>query len=206
MTRRRGYTIIELMMAISVMAIGVTGVIALQKVVATANRNAKNLAIATHIAQTWVERLHADAAQWNHPSPVQPGLRDIATDTFWLDQVEGNAGVWLQPPWNAALGQGPAFDALGNDVDLTANPGHAKFCTHIRLAWLYADNQPRAGNGLIRAEVRVFWARANADLTALPNGLCDPNIPTNQIGQDLTDFNFVYMTTAVKQATAQGTQ
>ena len=46
-SRRRGYTIIELMMAISIMAIGVSGIIAMQKVTLAANQHATHLAVAT---------------------------------------------------------------------------------------------------------------------------------------------------------------
>lgn len=203
---RRGYTIIELLMAVSVLAIGISGIIALQKVTSVANRQAKDLAIATHIAQTWQERLNADAARWNHPSPVRAGTRDIATDTVWLRLVETSPGAWIQPAFDAVLAQGPAFDALGNQVNHVVNPRQAKFCTHIRLSWLYADDSPRIGNGLVRAEVRVFWLRPNGRESLVPNGICDPTTAANILGQQTNDFHFVYATSAIRQNTMQGGQ
>ncbi len=199
-----GYTIIELMMALTVLAIGVSGVIAMQKVTVASNVHAKNLSIATHIAQLWLDRLTADGAQWNHPSPRRPGFRDIATHTTWLRNVEGNNGLWLRPAFDATLGAGPAFTALGFDTnDMTK----AQFCTHVRLSWMYSDtvgnNQPVEGNGLIRTEVRVFWLRDDAGGPVTSAGVCDPNADVTVIGDAVNDYHFVYMTSSVKQATAR---
>ena len=62
----RGYTIVELMMAITVLAIGVSGIIAMQKITVASNLHAKKLAIATQIARAWQDRLAVDASLWNH--------------------------------------------------------------------------------------------------------------------------------------------
>ncbi|HEY5373092.1 MAG TPA: prepilin-type N-terminal cleavage/methylation domain-containing protein, partial [Polyangiaceae bacterium] len=55
--RQRGYTAVELMMAIAVFGIGVAGIISMEKVTSVANQHAKNVAIATHIAQSWLDTL-----------------------------------------------------------------------------------------------------------------------------------------------------
>ncbi len=207
---QRGYTIVEMMMAVAVLAIGASGVIAMQKVVATSNMSAKNNAIAMHVAQTWQERLAADGVRWNHPSP-RLRASDLVSDTVWLGQVTTSPGVWLRPVFDPISQQGPAFDAFGNDVDPTIDPDAVKFCTHIRLSWLYPDgiavtsaNANVSGNGLIRTEVRVFWFKENANqLTAGPNGVCDSTLLATPIGQDVVNFHFVYTTSAVRQNTAR---
>ena len=201
---RAGYTIVELMMAITVLAIGVAGVIAMQKITVASNRHAKNLALASHIAQMWQERLAADAAQWNHPSPIRAGFRDLPTDTIWLKNVEGNANQWLRPAFDAGLFMGPAFTQLGFDTDDMAQ---AVFCTHIRLNWLYPDdaqnNLSVEGNGLIRTEVRVFWLREGGGGPVTTGGVCDANADPDVIGDSINDYHFVYMTSTVKQNTAR---
>ena len=194
MSRQRGYTIVELLMALTVLAIGVSGVIAMQKITITSNQHAKNLAMATHIAQAWQERLAADAAQWNHPSPTL-NMDDI-TETRWLQQVVGNAGVWFRPSYDQNLDFGAGFDALGNVVS-DANIEQAVYCTHLRLTWLYA---PAAGNGLIRAEIRVFWARDAGTVNAQP--VCAPETPAQNVQNASNRYHFVYQTTAIKQNTA----
>jgi type IV pilus assembly protein PilV len=195
-SRQRGYTIVELLMAVSLFAIGVTGVIAMQKVTVAANQHAKRLAIATHIAQAWQEQLVADSVGWNHPSPNN-GADDIATDTVWLKEV-GNGGVWFRPSFDANRAFGPAFDALGNVVP-PAELAQAQYCTHVRLTWLYPATN---GNGLMRAEVRVFWVREGLGGAIGGLNVCDPNTAVGAVETSGERYHFVYHTNAVKQNTA----
>lgn len=194
----RGYTIVELMMALAVLAIGVTGIAAMQKVTAMANRHAKNLSIANHIAQAWQEQLAADAGSWNHPSVRNP-TSDL-NDTVWLKQIAVDEGTWFRPAYDSDLRFGPAFDALGN---VTAIPAQAVFCTHVRLRWLYRDNQPTIGNGLIRAEVRVFWRR-EGEPHVVESPFCGGDGESAElIGDSFDSYHFVYDSSAVRQHTAQ---
>lgn len=195
--RARGYTIVELMMALAVLAIGVSGIIAMQKVTLAANQHARNLAIATHIAQSWQDQLAADAVLWNFPGP-RPGAIDT-DDTRWLhhafDPTED--GAWILPEYETDFG--PAFDALGNVVphdDLDTR--HVAFCTHIRLTRLRETD----GMGLIRSEVRVFWLREGGPGPVAPGNLCAPDDP-DDVGDAVENYHFVYQTTALKQNTAQ---
>jgi prepilin-type N-terminal cleavage/methylation domain-containing protein len=194
---RRGYTMVELLMAITIFAIGVSGIISMQKVVATSNQSAKRLAIATHIAQAWQEQLAADASAWNHPSPnnATPDIGEPA----WLNVVASSPDVWVMPDWVPDRNFGPAFDGLGEVVDPTSNLPQAQFCAHIRLTWLYPDT---AGNGLIRTEVRVFWLREDMGGTVNALQLCDPNTDPALIEGASDRYHFVYETSAVRQNTA----
>jgi type II secretory pathway pseudopilin PulG len=198
MTSKRalGYTIVELMMALAVLAVGVTGVISMQRVTLLANQHAKSLLTATHIAQAWQEQLATDAISWNHPSARNP-VPDLP-GTTWLSQL-ANPPTWIRPTFDAAHDFGPAFDALGN---VTNNPAQAVFCTHIRLSLMYSDTQPVAGNGLIRTEVRVFWLReGRAHIDAQPFCGGAGNIAP-AVGESFDTYHFVYKTSAVRQNTA----
>ena len=197
--RARGYTMVELMMALGILAIGVSGIIAMHKVTVAANQHAKNLAVASHIAQAWQEQLAADAARWNHPS-AKKGSSDLA-DTTWLKEV-GNKFEWKQPKYDETLKFGPAFDALGNVVP-AGSEADAHYCTHVRFSWLYSDSAPTLGNGLIRAEVRVFWLR-EGEGTVDGKAVCDPDSPAKDvgIGEAVEHYHFVYKTSAIRQNTA----
>ncbi|MCA9592789.1 MAG: prepilin-type N-terminal cleavage/methylation domain-containing protein [Myxococcales bacterium] len=194
---RRGYTVVELLMAVTIFAIGVTGIIAMQKVTVSANQHAKELAIATHVAQAWQEQLTADAAAWNHPSPKK-SAEDL-DETRWLVNAVGNTGVWFRPTYVPELKFGPAFDALGRPIENQNDLAQARYCTHIRLSWLYPDN---AGNGLLRAEVRVFWLRDGGGGTVNNATVCDPTTDPAVIEAATDRYHFVYQTTAIKQNTA----
>jgi Tfp pilus assembly protein PilV len=186
----RGYTAVELLMSVAVFAVGISGVVALEKVTVVSNQHAKNLSIATQIAQSWVSQLNVDAARWNNPSPATT-LPDDVTNGPWLGLVNGQSGVWIQPVWNVARGFGPGFDALGNPTSVAAQ---TQFCTNLRLIRLYPAT---TGGGLIRAEVRVFWLR---DGQSAQSGFCN-SATTAAVGQAVSTYHFVYETTAISQQT-----
>jgi hypothetical protein len=146
--RTRGYTVVELMAALAVFATGVTGIIAMQRATAGSNQLARNVALATGIADSWLGELAADATLW----------RANVTTTNWLTAINtaGVNGTWQRPQWNAARSIGPEFDPVGAAV-----VSNGDFCVHIRLTWLYRDDTGGGiqGNGAIRTEARVFWPR-----------------------------------------------
>lgn len=204
MKRRHGYTIVELMMSLAVLAIGVSGVIAMQKVTLASNRHAKNLAVATAVAQTWADALAADATQWNSSTDLG--------DTAWLNNVQTSERQWIRPTWDATHQLGAGFSALGDPVS-DANTKQSAYCTHIRLAWLHGaptSSQP-TGSGLIRAEIRVFWPREGviqreglSPANAPPGDFCgastDPQTLLNTTDK-LENYHVIYMATAVAQVT-----
>jgi type IV pilus assembly protein PilV len=195
-SRERGYTLVELMMAITVFAIGVVGVIAMQRVTAASNQHARTMATATHIAQSWIDELNADAVQWNHPSATN-GMSDIA-DTIWLSSATTANKEWIIPSYSSQREFGPAFDALGNVVNPGTNPKYAKYCTHIRLSWLYPPTAGVRGNGLMRAEVRVFWLRSEEN--SLENRqVCDAALKPELVGAATDRYHFIYKVAAIRQ-------
>jgi type IV pilus assembly protein PilV len=193
----RGYTMIEVMIALTLLAVGTSGVIAMQKVTAVANRDAKTLVVATQVARTWLERLRADATQWNHPS-LTSDVSDMA-DTRWLKAVNG---VWFRPTDDVA--GSPTADALGNDVRDT-DIANGAFCSNVRLTWLYGPpSSTLPPPYLIRAEVRVYWLRQGAG-GSIEAGktICDPSIDLSKISPSVDRYHFVYLTSALAQNMAR---
>lgn len=199
MTAARGYTVVELMMSLAILTIGVTGVIAMQKVTVTSNQHAKNLAIATQVAQAWMDQLRTDAVEWNHPS-ASLGTDDRDNDTVWLHDATVDANAWVRPAWDAAHQFGPGFDAQGRPLDTTNGFDGVRFCTHIRLTWLYRPQGSMTGNGLIRSEVRVFWLREGQSPPGTQS-FCAETQP-NTLGSETSRYHFVYNVSAVRQNTA----
>ncbi len=187
----RGYTVVELMMALGVFAIGVSGIIAMQKVAAAANQHSRALSLATNIAQAWQDQLSADSSLFNQAN----GL----LGTRWLAQLNGagNQVGWFRPTYNQNLGIGAAFDELGNPVDETAaNPKEAQFCVHLRLTRLYPTSP---GIEVIRTEVRVIWPRAQGTMS---QSFCDTSTDAAKFADDPNAYNnyhFLYQASAVRQ-------
>jgi len=193
--RSRGYTAIELLMALSVFTTGVLGVIAMQRTVLAANRHARNLTVANGIAQAWLEQLAADSTVW---------VADL-TQTVWLQSVNaaGMNGTWQLPVQSVAAVRnfGPTFNVFG-----APDPNATDYCAHIRLTWLSPDQAGGgpAGTGSIRTEVRVFWLRDGGTRVA---GDCNAQgaavvaaVTDDASGTDTNDdYFFVYQASAVAQ-------
>jgi prepilin-type N-terminal cleavage/methylation domain-containing protein len=199
---RRAYTVVEVMMALSVLSIGATGVIALQKAALIGNTNARDLATATAIASAWIERLRYDGLRWvqrdNGTSTIdQTTYLNVVADDF--PNVVAPEGDWQVPAasgdsWFA--GVQPTADVRGMDTSVAAETA---FCTNIRVTQVLP--------GAIRAEVRVFWLRnhntnvsTNIAGTFGGSALCDPSTGyIDLVSSDAANgrYHFVYMTSAI---------
>lgn len=184
----RGYTVVELMMALAVFATGVAGIMTMQRTTITSNRTAKNVTLANGIAEAWLSQLAADASLWT---------TDLSSTT-WLGTVDGTGlnGAWQLPAWDDARKFGAEFDGLGNPVE-----EDGQFCAHIRLTWLYNDGNIAgglSGNGVIRSEVRVFWPREG---TSRVEGDCTSADAATvaAVGNATGSYHFVVHAGAVRQ-------
>ena len=214
LTRSRGYTAVEVMMGITLFAIGAAAVMSMQRAAMQGNLDARKMDMANQIAREWTERLRRDAALWTLPSAANqtaatnyPNARLLST--YLAYGVPANNLAWSLPDVlvaNATVpdGKSPAFDILGRDL-LPANYAQAQFCVHVRLNWLdtpgASTQAPAPVQQLIRAEVRVLWPRLllNAPAASWCGGTTLPDTLT-----PLTDtYHFIYATTAIRQNPAQ---
>lgn len=178
-------------MALAIFGVGLTGVVALQKVTGASNQHARNLAIATHVAQSWLERLNADASSW-----TDLGSDALQLNTLWLREVTGADGTWFVPETINAFGA--RFGALGQPLS-EDNAVQTVFCTHLRLTVLNSPagvGNASRNNGLLRADVRVFWPR-HAEVPI--DDYCATGEIAN-VGADVQNFHFVYQATAIRQS------
>ena len=188
-TLKRGYTIVELMMAIAVFAIGVSGIIAMQKVAAAANQHSRALSLATNIAQAWQDQLSADSSLFNaHLRLYKHGLADV------YSSGNNRQAGWKRPTYNQNLGIGAAFDELG--TPLADTPGalaNTQFCVHIRLTRLY-PNSP--GIEVVRTEVRVIWPRTQGTMSPT---FCSTTMAEATLAADTNNYHFLYQVSAVRE-------
>ncbi len=189
-TLKRGYTIVELMMAIAVFAIGVSGVIAMQKVAAAANQHSRALSLATNIAQAWQDQLSADSSLFTRTNGF--------TNTTWLNlfNTSGNSqqAGWLRPTYSPNLAIGAAFDELGKPLtDAADDLAKTQFCVHIRLTRLYPTS---LGIEVVRTEVRVIWPRTQGTMSPT---FCDTTMVVDTLERDINNYHFLYQVSAVRQ-------
>jgi Prokaryotic N-terminal methylation motif len=185
-----GYTAIEVLMAMSVLAVGVIGIFSMEKVTISSNVHAKNLAIATHIAQGWLGTLETEAMRWDTSAGV------LGTRTTWLGSGPTEPD-WFRPVFSGGAGYGPEFDELGNPVGQ-----NGRFCVDLRLSPLNGATAEAEGVGMRRVEVRVYWLRD----TAVPlASVTAPQFPCQllpikvNLENESRLFHFVYLSGAVRQ-------
>jgi type II secretory pathway pseudopilin PulG len=190
--RRRAiaaYTIVEVMMALSILSVGATGVIAMQKASLVGNLRARDLATANAIASAWMERLRVDGLRWT----LLPGNLSTIAQTQWLSAVGNDhptvnspEGEWIRPAELGAWFMSPGADVRGLD---TTEPADQGFCTHLRLTQLLPN--------LIRAEVRVFWLRQQGGGTIDGANLCAVD-PAALEGSDAdVRYHFVHLVSGI---------
>jgi type IV pilus assembly protein PilV len=185
------------MMAMAVLSIGATGVIAMQKATLIGNVRARDLSIASAIASAWVERLRADAQRWS----LEPtGLSTIESTTYLnvvgtdFPGVAGLEGVWFVPADDVANDMSAQADVRGHD---TFNAADAGFCTHLRLTQITPNT--------IRAEVRVFWLRARGAGTVGGQPLCSTDSGyIASVDTAVDSYHFVYLSTAILRTDLDG--
>jgi prepilin-type N-terminal cleavage/methylation domain-containing protein len=184
---RRGYTLVELMMALALFTVAVLGIISMQKITVVSNAHAKNVAMAERIAQGWAGQLEMDGSAW----------RNSAFGAGWLN----GDGVWRRPAYITARAFGGAFDALGNPLS-NGDVAKAHFCTHVRMSWLYPTDSGVGGNGMLRAEIRVFWLRDGEAALDSNASMCSDGQTDAQaiaIGLATERYHFVYQTVGIRQ-------
>ncbi|KYF66897.1 hypothetical protein BE11_08155 [Sorangium cellulosum] len=188
---RRGYTLIEVMAALGVLAIGATGVLALQKATLISNTNARNIAIANNIAMTWAERLRVDALQWNDPNRVP----DRDSDTDWLSLMTTAPFPEKRTPTLIPALGAPSADVFGTDI-YTGDTSQPAFCTHVRFSqFTDVTSGARRWATLIRAEIRVIWERSGNPI--------DCAVAPVVVDAEPERFGAVYVTTAVRRNTTE---
>jgi prepilin-type N-terminal cleavage/methylation domain-containing protein len=194
---QRGYTIVELVMSLAVLAIGASGVIAMQKVAISSNRHAKEMAIATRIAEGWADQLAMDGAIW---TTTAAGNSTIASTT-WLNLASTTQTVdWFGPGFDALRNYGEAFNSLGDPVDPAQSPGLIRYCAQLRFAYLHSPTTPSPGHGVIRSQIRVFWQAEDASVQvyAAANARSCQVAP-NDFTALLPAMHVIYLTTSIAQ-------
>jgi type IV pilus assembly protein PilV len=181
--RTRGFTIVELMMSLAVLAVGISGIIAMQKLTATTNMHSKSVAIATQVARTWQNHLLLDGTLWRRTTSIN--------STTWLKAAAPNA-PFFRPAFDVNQRIGGAFDALGNPIT-DDELARAQFCVHIQVVPII--NLLDASNATVRATVRVLWPRAQG---SIPTSYCPVGGEPETVGNDIVNFHSIYQTIAIR--------
>lgn len=152
----RGFTILEVLIAVLVLTIGIIGIIGIQTISIVSARSTNNMRNASVLAETQLERLQRDSILW---------VRSVGWDaSSSLALAMATPGNWVRPlaapsvddvTYNQlAIPKLPASTRLGAGAATYAQL-NSNFCIFYRVTRLGDES-------LGRAEVRVVWARNEA--------------------------------------------
>ncbi len=207
MTRRRsrGYTAIEVLVALTLFAVGTASVLSLQRAAIVGASDARRTDVATAVGAEWLERLRQDSLAWTLPSASNPtGASNLTTATKILGAnaipvgPTGTSDAGADTPWITAglpgdvatlLDRGsPAYDIVGRPLITPAEvTNDGAFCVQYRLQWIIPDS-------LIRAEVRVHYLVSGGRIPCA-GGTGDPSVPAGFPN----GFRSVHLTTTLRQ-------
>lgn len=191
--RSRGYTVIEVLSAMTLFAIGAAGVIGMQRVTIKGGTDARRFDVASNVASQWAHRLQRDSMTWTLPNVNNPTVSNLDATT-WLRDILSRPNEWISPPASGSPGLSPSFDMFGRDVP----DGHADtmFCVQHRLSWLADPVGGTVAGGLIHAEVRVVWSR----LDKAPIARCSAlEVDLELTDPTRTNYHVVQVSTALRQ-------
>ncbi len=150
---RDGFTLIEIMIAVTVLAIGILGIAKMQLGAVRGNSYARGLTEASTLAQNKMEELMFLAYD-------DPALDDVPDSNNKLDGTKNSVDV---PNGIAKDNDNDGIDDTGNNfgLDDTANPDGTEpyigqeFIYQYTISWNIAINEPVTDSKRIR--VHVLW-------------------------------------------------
>ncbi|MFO0715041.1 MAG: prepilin-type N-terminal cleavage/methylation domain-containing protein [Sandaracinus sp.] len=152
--RTSGYTLVEVMLAVAILAVGATGILGLQGMAIRGNQEANEYATATRTVEFWLDRYRMDALAWRTggagtlSSPALFNNTELmrsmpaAGSTGWFVPVPASAGTF--PP-------AAQLTANGNPAPPAGAPTPV-YCTQANMTWVY-------GGTAVRVDVQTFWRR-----------------------------------------------
>lgn len=222
---RAGYTLIEVMVAIAVSAIGISGIVFMQSATVRSNQDALETQTATVFARTWIERIRRDALMWTALGPPDRA-QILAGRNLGIAGAEDYFAVTLPTDdnWDVPVPlEPPAFESSGanyHGVDVGAidpllpvatnvvRNADIYFCANTKFTEVHRVNNL---TNALRADVRVWWSRkASLNETDYAAGIgrvrangCSSWIPTSAELRDpgLYRFRVVYLSTYLRWTT-----
>lgn len=192
--RARGYTAVEVLMSMTLFAIGAAGVIGMQRATIQGSEDARRYDMAVNIANTWASRLQRDAAFWNQSYATNKVAVLAATRYVTLIGSSDCKAKWCNPT-GALTDETSYYDLIGRERAKDSKD-HA-FCVQVKTDWVAtpatADGFATPG-AFARSQIRVVFQRLDrgliGDCTTLGDGDLAPET-----------YQFVHVTTALRENT-----
>ena len=152
---RRGFTVLEIMIAMLVISMGIVALYSMQVVAIEGNVTAQEITQATQLAERWAERMRRESITWTARPPAL------------LEPSDDNGD------WRDATSEMVNKDFISRTDDpQVIDP---RYCIKYRVSTVpRGEADPR----VLRVDVRVVWPRRDsgiADFLTCPPTMLQPN-------------------------------
>jgi len=223
---RAGFTMVEVMMDLAILAVSTATVIALLKFTLLGTLDSRHVSNASTVTASYIERIHSASLEWNAfdngdlvdmngagaPNSPVPNFGTLVNGVA-AGLAAGTPSAWMHfGAANAAAN--PAFARATLDGAPTAGPNDTAYCTHVRVTFTSGPDLPAVGaqgGDNFRVELRTFWARSGrtveAECQLLPasmDAMFDSPTATLAIGPSTrtrAEYGVVYLSTLVRRNT-----
>jgi len=204
---RRGFTLVEVMVAGLIFAFGMMAAVAMQYTALDGFSNTRDLTNASEIGTRLIDVMNLESQQWRNSG-----------DLSSISSVYGGSGYWetgsiLSTVNSSSWQWKPVFS---QPVDVRFSDGGARrYCAYVRGGLLNDPQQP-GSSGMLRVQIavaypsskRVFPGASSGGQNAAPYGLCDGGnlpgsieVPTGSEPpqHELDGYRAVFMGTVITQ-------
>ncbi|HET8934938.1 MAG TPA: hypothetical protein VFN67_15930, partial [Polyangiales bacterium] len=185
-----------------VMTISAMALFSMQGQATRANARARDMTMASQIAQNLIERLKMDALVWN---TITQGDSKDTSNTEVLKLIDGwTPGEFktlperTDPRSGLSVPLSNAFTQSGEDVLTSGAPSDVlatiRYCASFRLGWVYDTHRA------MRADVRVWWTKEAPSRSIIADfpGCADDNIKLSPGGSLYENYHSVYLSTVIR--------
>lgn len=150
---RKGFTIIEVLVAVAFIAIGLVAMMAMQVAFVNGSAVARDTSVATAIGEAAAEQIKAEASMWNNLDGPLSAERTPLLFQGVVTSLNRYRSMYGGFPVNPTMLQrNPAAqDALEGLVNANEIV-NAKYCVDVRMDFMANSN-----NSVIIGQVRVAW-------------------------------------------------
>jgi type IV pilus modification protein PilV len=145
---RAGFTLIEVLIAMLILAIGMMAALSMQFTALGGAVAARDTANATDVAQRMLHMMRVESQQWRDQDISQSNMTDPVfadfTDSSLLTTVDDSSWEW-QPVFSSPV-----------DARLTEG-GNARYCAYVRGGYLNRDDAGLTDNSVLQVQVAVLY-------------------------------------------------
>jgi prepilin-type N-terminal cleavage/methylation domain-containing protein len=205
---RRGFTLVEVLIASFLFAVGMVAAMAMQYTALGGYTGARDLTNATEMAERVISIMKAESQQWRSGTAKSVGFKSVyaTSDTYFMNMplMQTLADSGSRTTWYSVFSE--PVDSRMSDA------GARRFCAYVRGGEMDDSSMKNNGTGIYQIQVVVVYpgderAFPEASNSSTPFGVCDKDAVKDELNPpkrgsgpsdlELEGYRGVYMGTQI---------